>query len=157
MFANPPFMQMMFHLRRCWMWFMGRKSQFLRVEISQSYCASPGIAAARPFFSLLGTLQKAPSLLFFSCHFLIFFFDPMTQAPNGQVQTKYPSFITTNEEHNIMVYYIISYYISLPGREKLCPGEILPGKILSQSLFCPGKILSRPAGMGKIYRPARSA
>ncbi len=34
-------------------------------------------------------------------------------------------------------------------REKLCPGEILTGKILSQSLFCPGKILSRPAGSGK--------
>jgi hypothetical protein len=41
--------------------------------------------------------------------------------------------------------------------EKFCPVEILPGKILSQSLFCPGKILSRPAGMGKKYRPARSA
>jgi hypothetical protein len=34
-------------------------------------------------------------------------------------------------------------------REKLCPGEILTGKILSQSLFCLGKILSRPAGSGK--------
>jgi hypothetical protein len=41
-------------------------------------------------------------------------------------------------------------------REKFCPGEILPGKILSQSLFCPGKILSHPAGMGEIKRPARS-
>ncbi len=48
----------------------------------------------------------------------------------------------------------------IPGnsvREKFCSGEILPGKILSQSLFCPGKILSRPAGMGEIHRTARSA
>jgi hypothetical protein len=69
--------------------------------------------------------------------------------------------MTTNKIINHKIY-IAEDNIWIPGREKLCPGKTLSGKNSAGKnsvpiLICLGKILSRPAGTGKIYRPAPSA